>query len=135
MLWLYILLGVLGFLFLTAFSVTLVCYLTCFYHSNKAKKPDDVTPIKGPKADKFETSSVINAALAIPYEKVYIKSHDGLKLYGRYYKGEDGHFGIGLAVVKSSVDYLGGNISVESEKGKGTTFKVVLWDKTMGTSI
>ena len=90
MLWLYILLGVLGFLLLTAFSVALVCYLTCFYHSNKAKKPDDVTPVKGPKTDKFETSSVINAALAIPYEKVYIKSHDGLKLYGRYYKGEEG---------------------------------------------
>ena len=47
-------------------------------------------------------------------------------IFTRYYKGEDGHFGIGLAVVKSSVDYLGGKITVESVKGKGTTFKVLL---------
>ena len=47
-------------------------------------------------------------------------------IFTRYYKGEDGHFGIGLAVVKSSVDYLGGKINVESEKGKGTTFIVEL---------
>lgn len=47
-------------------------------------------------------------------------------IFTRYYKGEDGHFGIGLAVVKSSVDYLGGKISVDSEKGKGTTFTVEL---------
>ena len=47
-------------------------------------------------------------------------------IFTRYYKGEDGHFGIGLAVVKSSVDYLGGKICVDSEKGKGTTFIVEL---------
>ena len=47
-------------------------------------------------------------------------------IFTRYYKGEDGHFGIGLAVVKSSVDYLGGKISVESKKGKGTKFVVEL---------
>ena len=47
-------------------------------------------------------------------------------IFTRYYKGEDGHFGIGLAVVKSSVDYLGGKISVESKTGKGTTFIVEL---------
>ncbi len=46
-------------------------------------------------------------------------------IFTRYYKGEDGHFGIGLAVVKSSVDYLGGKIEVNSEKGMGTTFKVI----------
>lgn len=47
-------------------------------------------------------------------------------IFTRYYKGEDGHFGIGLAVVKSSVDYLGGEIKVESEKGKGTRFMVAI---------
>ena len=45
-------------------------------------------------------------------------------IFTRYYKGVDGHFGIGLAVVKSSVDYLGGNIFVESKKGIGTEFIV-----------
>ena len=47
-------------------------------------------------------------------------------IFTRYYKGEDGHFGIGLAVVKSSVDYLGGKIAVESKKGEGTKFIVTL---------
>ena len=47
-------------------------------------------------------------------------------IFTRYYKGEDGHFGIGLAVVKSSADYLGAKISVKSEKDKGTTFELYI---------
>ena len=43
-------------------------------------------------------------------------------IFTRYYKGVDGHFGIGLAAVKSSLDYLGGNIDVESNMGEGTKF-------------
>ena len=43
-------------------------------------------------------------------------------IFTRYYKGVDGHFGIGLAAVKSSLDYLGGNIDVESNIGEGTKF-------------
>ena len=47
-------------------------------------------------------------------------------IFTRYYKGDDGHFGIGLAVVKSSVDYLGAKIDVKSEIDKGTTFEIYL---------
>ena len=47
-------------------------------------------------------------------------------IFTRYYKGEDGHFGIGLAVVKSSADYLGAKILVKSEKDKGTTFELYI---------
>ena len=47
-------------------------------------------------------------------------------IFTRYYKGEDGHFGIGLAVVKSSADYLGAKISVKSDKDKGTTFELYI---------
>ena len=47
-------------------------------------------------------------------------------IFTRYYKGEDGHFGIGLAVVKSSADYLGAKISVKSKKDKGTTFELYI---------
>ena len=56
-------------------------------------------------------------------------------IFTRYYKGEDGHFGIGLAVVKSSVDYLGGKIMVDSEKGKGTTFTCFLMNMFLKQSI
>ena len=37
----------------------------------------------------------------------------------------DGH-GIGLALVKRFVDNFGGNVSVDSEAGKGTTFHLKL---------
>lgn len=47
-------------------------------------------------------------------------------IFTRYYKGEDGHFGIGLAVVKSSADYLGADVKVESEEGKGTSFVITI---------
>ena len=47
-------------------------------------------------------------------------------IFTRYYKGEDGHFGIGLAVVKSSADYLGYKVEVDSEEEKGTTFIITI---------
>ena len=87
---LYICLGILGFLLLFSFATTLACYIFCFYHPNRKKKPDDLTPLTGGKYNNFDASDVINKAAALPYEKVYIKSHDGLKLYGRYYKGQEG---------------------------------------------
>lgn len=55
-----------------------------------------------------------------------IASENPQNIFTRYYKGEDGHFGIGLAVVKSSVDYIGARIDVKSDIGKGTTFELYL---------
>ncbi len=49
-----------------------------------------------------------------------------------YYKGT----GLGMSIVKSIVDKMGGTITVESEKGKGTTFRVRIpfaVDETMET--
>jgi signal transduction histidine kinase len=34
--------------------------------------------------------------------------------------------GLGLAVVKSEVDAMGGSLDIQSEEGKGTTVRVVL---------
>jgi signal transduction histidine kinase len=71
---------------------------------------------------------------ARPYEYVITITDDGKgidsknlqNIFTRYYKGEDGHFGIGLAVVKSSADYIGAKIEVSSELGKGTSFTCIL---------
>ena len=55
-----------------------------------------------------------------------IDEKDLQNIFTRYYKGEDGHFGIGLAVVKSSADYIGAKLAVKSEINKGTTFELAL---------
>ena len=55
-----------------------------------------------------------------------INKKDLKNIFTRYYKGEDGHFGIGLAVVKSAVEYLNGKIQVDSKKNQGTTFTISL---------
>ena len=44
-------------------------------------------------------------------------------LYGRLHHDIEGH-GIGLYLAKKIVDASGGNITVESEEGKGSTFNI-----------
>lgn len=54
------------------------------------------------------------------------------KIYDRFFRGEShrsreqGGYGLGLSIVKSIIDSNKGDISVESEVGLGTTFKVYL---------
>ncbi len=59
-----------------------------------------------------------------------ISRETGARIFEKFYQGDTSHAGegngLGLALVKKVVDVLGGEIQVESELGKGTTFKVVL---------
>ena len=48
-------------------------------------------------------------------------------MYKRFHEGVDGK-GIGLYMTKLQVDALGGQIELQSEKGKGTTFIVKIPD-------
>ena len=53
-----------------------------------------------------------------------------LHIFEKFYQGDTSHKsegnGLGLALVKSVADLSGARISVESEPGKGTEFKVYL---------
>lgn len=80
--------AILGFLLLAAFGLVLACYIATFYNGKKNR--NSIAPLTGDEYDKYDTKGIILEASKVPFEEVTIKSYDGLKLYGRYYKGEEG---------------------------------------------
>jgi PAS domain S-box-containing protein len=78
---------------------------------------------------KVSTETVDNhCVLTIEDNGIGIGSEHLNKIFEMFYRGTDisGGSGLGLYIVKETIAKLQGNISVNSEKNKGTTFKITL---------
>ncbi len=93
---LWILLSVCLFLVIAFFVTAYVCYRITFFVPKKYRTPPQEIPYNiipnKPEYDAIRTEivSMIDHALTIPYEEIIIISHDGFRLHGKYYKGNDG---------------------------------------------
>ncbi|MBQ9781700.1 MAG: HAMP domain-containing histidine kinase [Clostridia bacterium] len=73
-----------------------------------------------------------NVEISVKDNGVGINSETGEKIFEKFYQGDTSHStqgnGLGLALVKKVIDILGGEISVQSELNKGSTFTILLKD-------
>ncbi|MDD4592135.1 MAG: ATP-binding protein [Parabacteroides sp.] len=89
----------------------------------KYNKEKGIVFIKVGEAEEMATLSVSDTGIGIP------KEHQG-RVFERFYRVDKSHFkdtggtGLGLSIVKHIASYHGGEISLESEIGKGTSITV-----------
>ncbi|MBQ8269204.1 MAG: alpha/beta fold hydrolase [Clostridia bacterium] len=97
-------------------------YRRTFGKTKRMQDPDPLSFIRDPRgsADYEGHKKRVEAASAVPYERVFIRSGDGLRLSARFYEGEEGapvviffhgyrsnaiHDGCGLHAVARSLGY------------------------------
>lgn len=87
---------------------------------------------KGGKITVKLTREGKNVAVCVSDTGCGISPETGARIFDKFYQGDTSHSGegngLGLALVKKVIQILGGEISVTSELGKGSTFRVVLKD-------
>ncbi len=73
-----------------------------------------------------------NVEISVTDNGCGMTSEVGARIFEKFYQGDVSHSGagngLGLALVKKVIDILGGEISVSSEVGKGSTFTILLKD-------
>ncbi|MBE5744862.1 MAG: HAMP domain-containing histidine kinase [Clostridiales bacterium] len=71
-----------------------------------------------------------NVSVCVQDDGCGISPETGKRIFEKFYQGDTSHAtegnGLGLALVKKVIDTLGGEISVQSEVGKGSRFTVTL---------
>jgi len=78
-------------------------------------------------------------ALVVADTGIGIPTDDLERVFERFYRADtsraraSGGFGLGLAIVRDLVNAMGGSITVESEVGEGSCFRVLLRVATPGT--
>jgi heavy metal sensor kinase len=95
------------------------------YNAIEYNRPEGRVEVAVSRENGHLTMEVRDTGIGITAEA---KEH----LFERFYRADpsrnsdDLHAGLGLAIVKGYVDLMGGTIDVESEPGKGSTFRVSL---------
>jgi len=88
----------------------------------------------GRTGDKVEVKVEIADGLKVTVRDygIGIDKSDHEKIFNRFVQLDEGltkeykGHGLGLSVIKNTVDFLGGKIDVESEKGSGSAFSIVI---------
>lgn len=96
--------------------------------------------LKYSPADRLATFMVLCEAEQITFriqdQGMGIPKADQARLFEPFHRATNARHvpgtGLGLAIVKQSVELHGGTIAFESEEGRGTTFTVVIPDRSSG---
>ncbi len=73
-----------------------------------------------------------NAVVTVTDSGCGISAESGARIFDKFYQADTSHAqegnGLGLALVKRAIDVIGGEISVQSKLGEGSSFTVLLKD-------
>jgi len=87
---------------------------------------------EAPKIDVFTESKGAEIFIKFVDQGIGMNKNVQKQVFNKFYREQTGNIhnvkghGLGLAYVKKIVEYHGGTVTVESEKGKGSTFTVKL---------